>query len=518
MGDQPNVLFVMCDQLRGDMIHALGNRRVYTPNLDRLVRRGVSFSNAYASCPICVPARYTIRTGCDSPTTGYFHNHMPDPGVIDGTSMEGRCGPYLARRMTGLGYRTFGIGKFHTHPRYEDLGYETMFRAEEGAGPRDLDGGDAYYTYIRKRHPEYDHIEQLHGERSDMYIMPQANPLPPELNHEAFCADRAVDQIAPRPDDDRPFFGFVSFIGPHPPLAPPVPFNRLYHPDRMPPPVVGDPAVDHADGWVAKSRYAMFANDMGPGRIAACRARYYGEVTYIDWCIGKVLDAVDARPDADNTLIVFYSDHGEALGDHDAVQKETFFEPSARVPLLVSWPAKLTGDRRFDGLAALSDLYGIATAAAGAPEFREGHDQLGALLDDKPNRERVVGWFGRPGTREFKTMIRRGPWKYMYFANGARELLFNVDEDPWELRDLSIAMAERTAAFRDEARATMDEAAQRPGCPTLLEGGQLPAYEFKRLDRVRIVQMAPGVKGYPDHPSEVVDQWRPRYRTEYDGG
>jgi len=516
MGDKPNVLFVMCDQLRGDMIHALGNRHVHTPNLDRLVRRGVSFSNAYASCPICVPARYTIRTGCDSPTTGYFHNHMPASEVIDGTSMEQRCGPYLARRMTGLGYRTFGIGKFHTHPRYEDLGYETMFRAEEGAGPRDLDGGDAYYTYIRKRHPEYDHIEQLHGERSDMYIMPQTNPLPPELNHEAFCADRAVDQIAPRPDDDRPFFGFVSFIGPHPPLAPPVPFNRLYHPDRMPKPILGDPAVDNADGWVAKSRYAMFANEMGPGRIAACRARYYGEVTYIDWCVGKILDAVLDRPDADNTIIVFYSDHGEALGDHDAVQKETFFEHSARVPLLVSWPAALAGGRRFEGLAALGDLYGLATSAAGEPDLREGHDQLATLLRGEPARERVIGWFGRPGTREFKMMIRRGPWKYMYFVNGGRELLFHIDEDPEELNDLSIALADRAAAFREEARHVMAEAETRPGCPPLLEDGALPACDFKPLERLRIVQMAAGVNGYPDHPSAVVDSWQPRFRTEYE--
>ena len=515
MSHKPNILFVMCDQLRADAIHALGNEPIYTPNIDRLVRRGVSFSNAYASCPICVPARYTIRTGCDSPTTGYFHNFKPSPETVGQSTMEDRCGPYLARRMSQLGYRTFGIGKFHTHPRYEDLGYETRFGAEEMAGPDDLNGGDAYATYIRRNHPEYDHIEQLHGERSDMYFMPQANPLPPELNHEAFCADRAVEQVSPDADDGRPFFGMVSFVGPHPPLAPPVPFNRLYHPDRMPPPVRGDPAVDDADGWIAHARFAMFAGDaMDPVRLAACKARYFGEVTYIDWCLGRILDAVEARHDADQTMIVFFSDHGESLGDHNAIQKETFFEPSARVPMLVSWPAQLPGDQRFDGLATLSDLFGLATAAAGEPELRDGHDQLASLREANPARERVVGWFGRPGTREFKMMIRRDRWKYIYFANGGRELLFDVQADPDELCNLTGAMPERTEAFRDEARQTARDAEQKPGCPPLLEDDQLPAWPFEPLKTRRIVQMGAGVTGYPDHPSEVLDHWQPRFRTE----
>lgn len=518
MPHRPNVLFVMCDQLRADAIAALGNRHIYTPNMDRLVRRGVSFTQAYSSCPICVPARYTIRTGCEPPTTGYFHNYKPEPNVIGDTAMEDRCGPYLARRMTELGYRTFGIGKFHAHPRYEELGYETMLGAEEWSNPADLDGGDAYATYIRKHHPEYDHIEQLHGERSEMYFMPQASPLPPELNHEAFCADRAVDLVSPQADDGRPFFGMVSFVGPHPPLAPPIPFNRLYHPDRMPPPIRGDAAVDDADGWLRFSRHAMFAGEqMDPIRIAACRARYFGEVTYIDWCLGKVLDAVEARPDADNTAIVFFSDHGEALGDHNAVQKESFFEQSTRVPLLVSWPAKLEGGRRFDGLAALSDLFALATSLAGEPERREGHDQLSALLDDGPHRDRVVGWFGRPGTREFKMMIRRDRWKYIYFANGGRELLFDVQADPDERRNLSVPLAERTAALRDEARGEAELAADRPGCPVLLHDGQLPRWPFEPLPPMRIVQLSAGVRGYPDHPAQVLEQWQPRFRTQYAG-
>ena len=126
MKDRPNVLFVMTDQQRFDTIAALGNRRIYTPNLDRLARRGVSFTNAYSTCPVCVPARYTIRTGCEPPATRVFSNRIsgPEPGQAD--TIEDRCGPYLAKVMRQLGYRTFGIGKFHSSPRREPLGYDVL--------------------------------------------------------------------------------------------------------------------------------------------------------------------------------------------------------------------------------------------------------------------------------------------------------------------------------------------------------------------------------------------------------
>ena len=99
MKDQPNVLFVMTDQQRFDTIAALGNRHIYTPNLDRLVSRGVSFTNAYSTCPVCVPARYTIRTGCEPPAIRVFSNRISGPAPGQADTIEGRCGPYLAKVM-----------------------------------------------------------------------------------------------------------------------------------------------------------------------------------------------------------------------------------------------------------------------------------------------------------------------------------------------------------------------------------------------------------------------------------
>ena len=232
--NRPNVLFIMTDQQRFDTIAALGNDDIYTPNYDRLVRRGVTFTNAYSTCPVCVPARYTVRTGCEPPKLRIFSNGRSNPAPGQAAAMEDRCGDYLARTMANLGYRTFGIGKFHTQPWNEDLGYEVHLHSEELYGTPEQRQQDAYAGWIAREHPAFDYIEALMGERTEMYYMPQVSPLPAELTVEAWAADRAVEQI--NAGDGRPYFGFISFIGPHPPFAPPVPYNRLYDPDRMPNP------------------------------------------------------------------------------------------------------------------------------------------------------------------------------------------------------------------------------------------------------------------------------------------
>lgn len=134
----------MTDQQRFDTIAALGNSEIYTPNLDRLARRGVAFTNCYSTCPVCVPARYTIRTGREPFNTAIYQNGPDDP--VDGQPlrMEDRCGAYLARTMGRLGYRTFGMGKFHTGPWDEELGYEVHLHSEELYGTPDQRTRDSF--------------------------------------------------------------------------------------------------------------------------------------------------------------------------------------------------------------------------------------------------------------------------------------------------------------------------------------------------------------------------------------
>ncbi|NLE99359.1 MAG: sulfatase-like hydrolase/transferase [Anaerolineales bacterium] len=500
----PNVLYIMTDQQRWDTIAALGNPCIYTPNLDRLVRRGVSFANAYSTCPVCVPARYTVRTGCEPPTTRIFSNERSRPAPGQADTMEGRCGSYLARTLAGRGYRTFGIGKFHTQPWDEDLGYQVHLHSEELYASADQRRRDAFAGWIAREHPGFDYIEALMGERTEMYYMPQVSPLPAELTVERWAADRAVEQIGA--DDGRPFFGFVSFIGPHPPFAPPLPFNRMYDPDRMPNPVCGDAAVDLMDEQIGWMNYAIWADDISDARARALKARYYGEISYIDDCLGRILDAVEARDDAENTLICFFSDHGDHLGDHRAWQKESFFEAACHVPFLLSWPAQLPADERSAHLVCLTDLFGIATSAAGAPELRQGQDVLGLLAGTVAPREQLVGMYGEPGAPLFKVMVRTPDWKYIYLANGGREQLFEMQGDASDLVGEQANQAtERPEVVRALRQAAI-AACQQPGATAALDGGDLRGFPYRERPRVRIYQfdLSRGITGFPERPEDAL--------------
>jgi choline-sulfatase len=491
----------MTDQQRFDTIAAMGNEHIYTPNLDRLTRRGLTFRRAYSTCPVCIPARYTIRTGRQAPTTRIFSNDLstkPVPGQAD--TMEGRCGEYLPRTMGKLGYRTFGIGKFHTSPWDEELGFDVHIHSEELYATPDQRARDGYAAWIAKEHPEFAYVETLHGERTEMYYMPQASPMPAELNVERWAADRAVEQLAS--DDERPYFGMVSFIGPHPPFAPPVPFNRMYDPDRMPDPIRGDIETDHMDEQIPWMNRIIWADGINDSHARVLKARYYGEISYIDDCLGRILDAVDARDDADNTLICFFADHGDGMGDHSAWQKESFFEAACHVPFLLSWPKKLPANERRDELVCLADLFGIATHAAGQAETRDGMDVLKMLDGNAEPRQFVVGYYGEPGTPLFKIMIRNDEWKYIFIANGGREQLFNMTKDPQELKNLAADRPDVIASLRPK---TID-ACRTPGAADALDGDDLRIFDFKLRETRRIYQFdrSRGVKGFPEKPEDVL--------------
>ena len=497
---RPNILYIMTDQQRFDTIRALGNPDIYTPNMDRLVQRGLAFSNAYSTCPVCVAARYTIRTGCEPLTTRVLSNGIVKPALGQAGSIQERCGSYLAQSMRGLGYRTFGIGKFHTNPWDEDLGYETYLRSEELYATPERRQGDAYAQFIAREHPAYDFVEGLMGERTEMYYMPQMSSQPAELTVEAWAADRAIEQIERGGPD--PFFGFVSFIGPHPPLAPPIPFNRMYDPDRMPDPICGDPAVDHMDEQIPWMNYAIWADEINAAHARVLKARYYGEITYIDQCLGRILDAVEAREDAENTLICFFADHGDHLGDHRAWQKESFFEGSCHVPFLLSWPSRLPGGQRRGELAALTDLYAIATGAAEALQKREGCDLLGVAQGEADPREYLCGFYGEPGTPLFKIMVRYRQWKYIFMANGGREQLFDLETDPHELESALETRPAEAGHLRQIALRALDHSAGEAG----LDQGALRTFEFAARPHKRIYQFdrSRGVEGFPARAEDLL--------------
>jgi len=496
---RPDILFIMTDQQRFDTIAALGNSHIYTPNLDRLVRRGITFSNAYATCPVCVAARYTIRTGCEPPTTRVFSNAKPNPVAGQPAEMEARCGPYLARVMSRLGYRTFGIGKFHTYPWDEDVGYEKLWRSEETYHPPAREGDD-YGSWLAREHPEFDFLEQPMGERSEMYYLPQRSPLPAELGAEWWLTDRAIEEITK--SDSRPFFGFVSFVGPHPPLAPPIPFNRMYNPDRMPELVLGKIEEDHLDEEIPYMRYAIWADAINPALAKIVKARYYAEITYLDHCLGRIVDAIEARQNSENVLICFFSDHGDLLGDHHGWQKQNFFTAACRVPFLLSWPTTLPAGTIRNELISLADLFGVATHAGGTCDVRQGMDILKMLRGECAQREYLVGMVETPGSQDFKVMVVTDEWKYIFMANGRREQLFNLKRDPNELS----SCVNSSSRIRNDLHALAVKACRVPGAMDALDGNKLRAFAFRSRKPTRICQFdrSRGVVGFPDKPEDAL--------------
>jgi len=472
--ERPNVLFVMTDQQRFDTISALGNADIHTPNLDRLADRGVACTNAYTPAPICVPARHCVRTGSEPTTTGYWGNDKRDAAHL-----EDRCGPFLARAMQERGYRTFGVGKFHTTPYDLDLGYETHLRRKQ----YEEDTGNDLQTAL--------------GRSDAMHLLPQTNRYPPDETFAAWATDRAVELLDA--DDDRPFFGLVSYMWPHLPFAPPVPYDRLYNPDRLPSPIRADRELDHMDDMIPKNNRSFWnerrdaISDLTARNI---KAHYYGMITLVDRQIGRLLDAVEAREDAENTLIAFVSDHGELLGDHHGWQKTAMFEQSARVPFLVSWPAELPEGETCDELVSLLDLFGLATGAAGDLDTRDGIDLLGMLDGSAAPRERLFAYHEQPSMPASLTvMVREDDWKYVHVANGGREQLFDVARDPAETEQL----LDEHPEVADRLHAAAVERLRERGCREHVEGDRLRSVPYRPLDEVR------RGGGYPADPADLLE-------------
>ncbi|MEE2708473.1 MAG: sulfatase-like hydrolase/transferase, partial [Gemmatimonadota bacterium] len=402
--------------------------------------------------------------------------------------------------MKKEGYRTFGVGKFHTAPWNEDIGYEVHLHSEELYSTPEQRSGDAFAAWIAREHPEFDYIEALQGERTEMYYMPQVSPLPAHLTVESWAADQAVKQLAV--NDERPYFGFVSFIGPHPPFAPPIPFNRMYDPDRMPNPILGSLPIDHMDEQIPYMNRIIWADEINDAWARILKARYYGEISYIDHCLGRIIDTVEGREDANNTVICFFSDHGDHMGDHTAWQKESFFDAAARVPFLVSWPDRLPQNAKRDELVCLTDLFGIATHAAGTTQTRDGIDVLGVVQGTSQPRKHLIGCYGTPGTNHFKIMVRDEQWKYIYFSNGDREQLFQMKTDPDEI----INQADTRRDVGSKLRSVGVEACEHPGAIDGLEGGTFRGFKYTPHRRGRIYQFdrSRGITGFPDRPEDLL--------------
>lgn len=413
---KPNILLIMCDQLRYE---CLTNSMVKTPNIDRLRNRGVMFNNAYSQTPVCIPARHSLISGQNAFEIGLSENATKVKEIKDP----------LPRIVRDLGYYTCAIGKMHFVPTREHFGFDHMYLSEEI--PSYIED-DEYLKFLREK--GYIHVTEPHGKRSDTYYVPQISELPEEFHTTAWTANTTVDVI--KKNRNRPFFVFTSFIKPHPPFDPCVPYNSMYNIDDMILPACHDNIID--DMILIQNGYKVNGIEkMTDYEKKKIIAYYYASVTQVDTYIGKILDCLEDNNLIDNTLVVFTADHGEMLGNHNSYGKRTYYEESAKIPFIISYPGTFKEGVEVDNLTILQDIYAtiISNAGGSVPEISSGRD-LSQICRNGSGKVRDTLYAQYGSGRRFKAMIRWDKYKYIYMANGAREYLFDLENDPLELKPI----------------------------------------------------------------------------------
>ncbi|MBS0210134.1 MAG: sulfatase-like hydrolase/transferase [Planctomycetes bacterium] len=433
-----NVLLLVSDDQRADTIQALGNSTIETPQLDSLVRRGMTFRHAISPNPLCRPARAELMTGMTS-----FHN-----GVLgSGTLKRGLV--TLPERLRRAGYHTWHVGKWDSGGRPTDAGYEATHGLFTGGGagqpntyPVD-DGGAAvtgYRGYVFQDDDGTKHPERGIG-------------LTPDISGK--FADAAIEFL--RRDADRPFFLQVNFTAPHDPLlVPPELKNRYQSTEmRLPKNFLPQHPFDH--GNLRGRDELLWPWPRTPELVRAELARYYSVITDLDTQIGRVLAVLDQSGRRDQTLVIFTSDQGLAIGSHGLRGKQSMYEHTITTPLIVAGPGVLAEKRR-DALVYLRDLYPTICELAGVavPDGLDGRS-LAAVLNGSATkvRDEVFCYFG-----EVERAVRTERWKLVHYPQLDRWQLFDLQADPDEINDLidrpghagTVAkLKARLAALRAEA-------------------------------------------------------------------
>ncbi len=417
-GRRPNVVLIVSDDQRPDTIHALGNPYIRTPNLDRLVRMGTVIEQAVCANPICTPSRAEILSGCSS-----FRN-----GVMD---FGGRLRPQLVlwpEAMRRAGYHTWYVGKWHNDGRPRDHGYELSRRLFAGGGSR----------WWR---PQQDYAGRpVTGYRGWVFQDDQGRKFPElgvglTLRSSERIADGAVVLIRRRPR--RPFFLHVNFTAPHDPLLPPQELYQHYLRQRLPLPVNFLPRHPFDHGNLRGRDELLLGFPRTPEEVRRETAAYYAVIEQMDWQLGRILQALEDTDQLHNTIIIFTSDHGVALGSHGLRGKQNMYEHTIRVPLVMAGPGIPQG-KRLMAQVHLRQLYPTVCRLCGVevPGTVEAapFEQLLRGQDEAAGEPYTFGYY-----RQVQRMVRTPRWKLIWYPRIDRVQLFHLAQDPHELHDLSAA-------------------------------------------------------------------------------
>jgi arylsulfatase A-like enzyme len=431
--DRPNILILMPDQLRADALGCAGHPVFRTPHIDRLAREGAHFTGAYATSPLCMPARASVMSGL------YPHNHhiQGNAGTLPADDES------FAQLLQRAGYCTAYIGKSHFYPHGRGVDMverEPYMHARGWEYVHETPGPMAAVTtasYLSRYWEErglwtvyQDDYRRRAQEGGAIAVWP--SPLPEDDFLDSYIGRQAVEWLR-RYDDPRPFCAWIGFGGPHTPWDAPGRYATLYDPDSLPDPIPAEEPGEWVPGYARERMLAGRDPRFTPEVARRCMANYGGKVALIDDWVGRILDVLDARGLAANTLVIFWSDHGEMGGDHLRHSKTVFYESSARIPMLLRWPAAVPAGRRLDALVEQIDVFGTVLEAAGVePSPRAFARSLLPLA-----RGEAASLHDAVFSEVHRTiMIRTPQYKYAVDPQGRGYLLHDLLADPREQRNL----------------------------------------------------------------------------------
>ncbi|MEE2657488.1 MAG: sulfatase-like hydrolase/transferase [Candidatus Latescibacterota bacterium] len=431
--NRPNLIFIITDQQRADTIRAWGHSHMVTPAMDKLCKDGRSFRQAFCPGATCVASRAAIFTGMYPHTTGVY-------------SFDAWAGHRSwVEDLADAGYRCINIGKMHITPQSENGGFHERIIVENPTNKELINGGadDDWGRYLT--HHGESRPNDRHETDSDWIDKVQGVPwhLEERFHSDVFIGDAAVSWIRSHRGDD-PLFLQIGFAGPHEPWDPLPRHLELYHGVQLPDPVFRESELDskppqhqahHRTHAEADHESRIDVQNTSPEQIDHMRRHYYAKITTVDEQIGRVLEALDERGWRDNSLLVFCSDHGELLGDHNLAYKWLMYDAITRVPLVVCdrrEGADSQGGGVCDELVSLIDLGPTFLEAAGIdrPDYLEGCSLLPCSNSGRYSRDRVYA------EDNYQIMMRTHDLKIVYYIGQELGELYNLSEDPDELWNL----------------------------------------------------------------------------------
>lgn len=458
----PNILCFVTDQHRADHLGCCGNAQVRTPSIDRIASEGVTFTESYVANPVCMPNRASMFTGRYPKAHRVRENGntlSPDEIVLPGV-------------LASAGYQTASIGKIHLapfglKPDKAEHAYELYETAEYWASHDQVplpyyglqhvclaDGHGSYSFGHYRRWLDTNHPGAYEQLQMRSAIQPPTGAkeswkaaIPEELHYNTFIADRTIDYIRHR-DRDKPFFAWCSFPDPHHPYSPPKPYCDMYDPKEIDfRPARREGELDLLPPYVVECREGRQKCGGLSGDIRGVNddhyreiiAHTYGMISMVDTNVGRVMEALEEQSLLEDTIVVFFSDHGDLMGDHWLINKGPFlFRGLVRVPTIWRIPGA-NGGRTCSDLISTVDLMPTLLDLAGieTPPGVQGISYAGELTGQGgAKRDYAYIEYDESYLGDRLRQIRNHDWALTYYANSDYGLLFDRNNDPDELHNL----------------------------------------------------------------------------------